>query len=109
MKTVATIVSALLLAGIPAADAIASVAVSTACEAPAPKKKTENVTFSVSMDCEKCANKIRENISFEKGVKDLDVDAGTKQVKVTYDPRKTTVEKLQKAIERLGYTAKVIA
>ncbi len=109
MKTVATVVSVLLLAGIPAADAMASTSVSEVCEAPAPKKKTENVTFSVSMDCEKCANKIRENISFEKGVKDLNVDAETKQVKVTYDPRKTTVEKLQKAIERLGYTAKVVA
>lgn len=107
-KITVAIVAALLAAGIPAAASAAQP--TTASEAPAAKpKKTETVTFSVGMHCAGCAKKVKENISFEKGVKDLDVNAETKLVKVTFDPSKTSVDKLQKAIERLGYTATPVA
>ena len=43
----------------------------SAWESPARPKKTETVTFKVSMHCRNCVNKIQENIAFEKGVKDL--------------------------------------
>ena len=67
-------------------------------------KKSEEVTFVVNMSCENCKAKIERNISWEKGVKDLTVDLETKTVKIVYNPRKTTVEKLKAAIENLGYT-----
>jgi copper chaperone CopZ len=68
------------------------------------KKKSEDVTFDVNMFCENCKAKIEKNISWEKGVKDLTVDLEKKTVKIVYDPKKTTEEKLKKAVEKLGYT-----
>ncbi|MDR2823579.1 MAG: heavy-metal-associated domain-containing protein [Prevotellaceae bacterium] len=61
-------------------------------------------TFSVSMHCEACKSKIEKNISWEKGVKDLNVDLDKKIVTVTYDTGTTNKATLQKAIEKLGYT-----
>lgn len=69
------------------------------------KKKTkETVTFLVSMSCGNCQKKIEKNIAFEKGVQDLEVDLENKTVKIEYNTKKTDVDKLQKAIEKLGFT-----
>ena len=38
------------------------------------KKEKAEVTFLVSMTCEKCQKRIENNLSFEKGVTGLDVD-----------------------------------
>ena len=70
-------------------------------------KKTETVTFSVSMHCKKCVAKITDNISFLKGVEDLKVSLDQKTVTITYNPAKNDEESLKKAIEKLGYTAEV--
>lgn len=72
-----------------------------------PQKKTETVTFSVSMDCRNCEKKITENISFEKGVKDLSTDLPSRTVKVEFDPVKTDTLKLAAAIRKLGYKVSV--
>ncbi len=69
------------------------------------KKEKATVTFQTDMHCHKCAEKVNENIAFEKGVLDIKVDEKTKQVTITYDAKKTSVEKLQKSIQKLGYTA----
>ena len=65
------------------------------------------VVYQVSMDCQKCKQKIEKNIAFEKGVKALSVDLDAKTVKVTYTKAKNDVAKLQKAIEKLGYEVAV--
>ena len=67
------------------------------------QKKTETVTFKTSIHCQNCVRKINENISFEKGVKDLKVSLDDKQVTISYDPSKTDEATLAKAIEKLGY------
>ena len=70
------------------------------------KEKQANeaeVTFVVEIDCEGCANKIRENLPFEKGIKDLKVTLADKTVWIKYAPKKTTKEKLASAITKLGY------
>ncbi len=69
------------------------------------KKKAEikEVTFLVEIDCENCAKKVTENVSFEKGVKDLKVTLENKSVYVKYDASKTSEESLKEAIEELGY------
>ena len=72
---------------------------------PVLKKKTETVVFQTTIHCKNCVKKINDNIAFEKGVKDLKVDLEKKQVSITYDPSKTSVEKLAAAIARLGYKA----
>ena len=44
------------------------------------------VVFASNVHCDNCAKKIRENVSFEKGVKDLDVSVEGKTVTVTFNP-----------------------
>ena len=66
------------------------------------------VVFLTSLHCDKCAIKIQDNVAFEKGVKDLLCDVDSKKVTVTFDTAKTDTLKLAKAIEKLGYSAKVV-
>jgi copper chaperone CopZ len=73
------------------------------------KKGTVDITFSVNLHCDHCKKKIESNIPFEKGVTDLKVNLADKQVYIKYDAQKTDKEKLQKAIEKLGYTATEVA
>ena len=67
-------------------------------------KKT--VTFQVSMHCQSCATRIEKEVSFEKGVKNLEINLEEKTVKVTFDSIKTNVITLKKGIEKLGYEVK---
>lgn len=75
-------------------------------DASAQKKQLQEVTFSCNLHCNSCVNKVKENISFEKGVKDLKVSLDEQSIYVKFDPSKTSVEKLQNAIGKLGYDAK---
>lgn len=95
-----------------AAMALPAMGTQTDVPASAPQKKEKKakkvkeikeVVFPVYLDCESCANKIVENISFERGVTDLDVSLEKQHVAVKYDASKTTEEKLKKALEDLGY------
>lgn len=71
-------------------------------------KKIETLTCWASMDCDGCVAKIKKNISFEKGVKDLNVDLKTKLVTVKYRKDKTSPEKLEKAIRDLGFKTEIV-
>ena len=64
-----------------------------------PRKKAElkEVTFIVHLHCENCVNKVVENVSFEKGVKDLKVSLENQTVYVKYDVAKTSEETLKKS------------
>ena len=73
----------------------------------APKGEIKTVVFSTDLHCQKCVNKINDNLAFEKGVKDLKVDLKTHTITVKYYTSKTSVEKLAAAIKKLGYTATV--
>ena len=66
--------------------------------------KEEQVVFSVSMDCHSCEQKIKKNIPYEKGVKDLTTNLEKKLVTIKYQTDKTDKAKLKKAIEKLGFT-----
>lgn len=66
-------------------------------------KEVRNVTFLVDIDCANCVRKVQENISFEKGVKGLDVTLEDRTVAIKYDPAKTSEDVLKAAIEKLGY------
>lgn len=88
----------------------AAVAVSTFCFAGKPGKKAERrAVYATTMHCAKCAEKIKENVSFEKGVSDLQVTLADKTVAVVYNPAKTDTLNLRKAINRLGFKAKLIS
>ena len=76
----------------------------------AKKPTTEaQVVFSVSMDCHNCEQKIKKNIAYEKGVKDLSTNLETKLVTIKYQSDKTDKAKLKKSIEKLGFTCKEVA
>ncbi|MDR3118134.1 MAG: heavy-metal-associated domain-containing protein [Mediterranea sp.] len=70
--------------------------------------KTTEVVFRANMTCDNCKRKIEKNISWEKGVKDLRIDLNKKTVTILFDPRKTNPEILEKAIEKLGFTAEIM-
>ncbi|OAV68343.1 Copper-exporting P-type ATPase A [Bacteroidales bacterium Barb6XT] len=71
------------------------------------KQKKDVVTFTVNMTCDNCKKRIEKNVSWEKGVKDLRVDLEKKTVTITYNPQKTTKEKLKTTIEKLEYTCEI--
>ncbi|WP_370626743.1 heavy-metal-associated domain-containing protein [Prevotella sp. Rep29] len=70
--------------------------------------KTVVFTTSPQMHCESCENKIKGNLRFEKGVKNIETNIEKQQVVVTYDADKTSVEKLQRGFEKIGYDAKEV-
>ena len=70
------------------------------------KKKSPTiaeVTFVTTIDCKNCVKKVEANLPFEDGIKDMKVDLPSKTVWIKYDTSRTNVEKLAKAIEKLGY------
>ncbi|MDH6354799.1 mercuric ion binding protein [Dysgonomonas sp. PH5-45] len=69
------------------------------------KKEKEEVLFNVPMHCESCKRKIERNMPYEKGVTDMKVDLASNTVWIEYKNSKTSVDKLQKALEKLGYEA----
>lgn len=72
------------------------------------KKEIRDVVFSVHLHCKNCVKKVEDNISFEKGVKDLKVSLEDQTVAIKYDASKTSEEVLKAAIEKLGYHAAVM-
>lgn len=73
-----------------------------------PKDKSREVLFQTNLHCKNCAAKIQDNVSFEKGVKDLSINVDAKTVRIVYNPAKTDAGKLAEAIRKLGYTAELI-
>lgn len=72
------------------------------------EKKFEKVVFATKLHCENCVKKVVENISFCKGVKDLDVSLEKQTITVTFDPKKTDASKLSSEIKALGYPANAV-
>jgi periplasmic mercuric ion binding protein len=70
--------------------------------------QTANVSelkLKTSAVCETCKETIEKALAFEKGVKKSDLDVASKIVTVTYNPQKTTPEKIRQAIANAGYDA----
>lgn len=67
------------------------------------------IVFKVSkMHCENCERKVKSNIRFEKGVKDLSTELKTKTVTITYDAEKTNMKNLQAGFKKFDYEAKFV-
>lgn len=81
--------------------------ISAAAALKTPKGEIKTVVFETKLHCKNCVNKVKENISFEKGVKDLKVDLEAQTITIKYDSSKTSEEKLAAAIRKLGYPATV--
>ena len=70
--------------------------------------KTVVVTTTPQMHCENCENRIKNNLRFEKGVKNIETSIEQQTVTITYDADKTTVEKILKGFEKFNYSARVV-
>ena len=57
------------------------------------------------MSCASCATSIESAIRAVPGVSDSSVNFGVEQATVTYDPQKTDIEDIQRAVEEAGYSA----
>lgn len=68
--------------------------------------KTVIVTTQPQMHCVNCENKIKKNLRFERGIKDITTSVPDQTVTIKYDAKKTSVEKLLKAFTKFGYTAR---
>lgn len=67
------------------------------------------VVFKVSqMHCDKCEKKVKDNMRFEKGLKDISTEVKTKMVTITYDAEKTNVKKLQAGFNKFSYEAEFV-
>ncbi|HBB92438.1 MAG: hypothetical protein A2X22_10510 [Bacteroidetes bacterium GWF2_49_14] len=71
-------------------------------------EKVKTMKCWASMTCANCQAKIEKNIAYEKGVKDLVVDLPSKIVTITYRTDKTSPEKLEKAIQKLGFKTETV-
>lgn len=66
----------------------------------------DTVTIKLrGMSCASCANSIEDAIRSVPGVSNSSVNFGAEQATITYDPRKTDIEKIQEAIEAAGYSS----
>ena len=70
--------------------------------------KTVVVTTNPEMHCEGCENKIKGNLRFEKGVKNITTDLKAKVVTIEYDADKTNVQNLIKGFKKIKYEAKEV-
>ena len=77
----------------------------TAVVALAKDIKTVVFTTNPEMHCEGCENKIKGNLRFEKGVKNIITDLKTKTVTIEYDADKTNVQNIIEGFKKIKYEA----
>lgn len=70
--------------------------------------KTAVFTTTPQMHCANCENKIKGNLKFEKGVKQIETNVEQQKVTVQYDADKTSADNIMAAFSKFGYTAKRI-
>lgn len=68
-------------------------------------QKLKTVSILTSAQCDMCEKKIEQNISYEKGVKDVDLDVKSKKLTVTFKANKTDINRIRQAVSKLGYDA----
>ncbi len=72
-------------------------------------KNLQQVVFKVEqMTCVNCEAKVKRNIPYEKGVKNMKTDVENHTVTVTFDADVTNVANLQKGFSKFGYKAEVL-
>ena len=57
------------------------------------------------MDCQGCVKSVTRMLSGVAGVEKVDVSLEQGNAKVTYDPSKSSVADMKRAVERAGYKA----
>ena len=70
------------------------------------KADTLVVTTTPKMHCEGCENKIKSNIRFVKGTKQIETSVPNQTVTIVYDGRKTKYDDFVEAFKKIGYEIK---
>jgi mercuric ion binding protein len=70
--------------------------------------KVAKATFHTSAICDDCKGRIEGALKATRGVKTAELDANTKDVTVTYSPKKVDEAGLRKAISAAGYDADAV-
>ena len=72
-------------------------------------KDFRTVVFKVAqMECANFERKVKNNIKFEKGLKNFTTDLKERSVTITYDAENTNVQKLKEGFRKFKYEAVVI-
>ncbi|GAB3574915.1 hypothetical protein GCM10027578_38250 [Spirosoma luteolum] len=71
--------------------------------------RDKEVKLKTSAICGMCKARIERNLSFEKGVKEADLDVKSKVVTIKYNPAKTDVARLKANISKTGYDVEEVA
>lgn len=66
-------------------------------------------TTNPQMHCANCENKIKKNIRFEKGVKNIATNLEKQTVTITYDAEKGSKDQLVAAMKKIGFEVKVLS
>ena len=82
-----------------------SLAIAAVCSAK--DIKTVVVNTAPEMHCSSCENKIKSNLKFEKGIKDIQTNLTEKTVTIQYDAEKTNVENIIAGFKKINYDATV--
>lgn len=70
--------------------------------------KTTVFTTNPQMHCINCETKIKKNLRFVKGIKDIQTSVPNQTVTIKYDADKTSVDAILKAFEKIGYAARTL-
>lgn len=84
---------------------VAAILILFATSAKAQEASIAELKVKTSAVCKMCKGTIEEALSYEKGIKKSDLDVKSKILTVTYNPKKTTPEKIRTAISNAGYDA----
>ena len=68
-------------------------------------KEKKKIEIKTSAQCEMCKERLEKAFAYEKGVKSSNLDVETAVFTVEYLSNKTTPEKLQVAVTKIGYDA----
>lgn len=66
---------------------------------------TETAVLMTSAQCDMCKARIEGKLGESKGVRMVALDIRSKKLTVKYNPEKTTVDEIKRAINALGYDA----
>jgi P-type Cu+ transporter len=71
-----------------------------------PRKNIEKIDLKLrGMSCASCASSIEKAISAVPGVVECNVNFGAEQAAIKYNPRQTSIEDIQNAVEEAGYSS----
>lgn len=71
----------------------------------AAQAQVKTVEIKTSAICEMCKETLERDLTFEKGVKSVNLNVETKILNIAYLDRKTSPEILRKRVTKVGYNA----